>query len=369
MSASPAEVLLPGFTGTTLPDWVAARLRQGMAGVCLFGDNVESLAQLQRLTASILDANPHAVIAIEDKRFYEHEGVDPRGVARAFVQDIIQRKAVQGASTIPQQFVKNALRAQAQRTVFQKLRESAMAFHLSRKWSKEKILTEYLNAIYYGNGAYGIESAARTYFGATSEHFGCGRPENRCASELLPHEAALLAGMVASPSAFDPVVNREAAKRRRNIVLAKMLEQGYITRTEYEGSIRAQLPDNESIHPPQAQAASKSAAYFATWVRQRDVRQQVGLVADHAVRDGVGQVVERADPADPEERQRAPLARPPMPPRTPWPRPIRTTAASRPAHPRTGRGRSGRRGPGRAVLRRDDGITHRFVHSLWRVIP
>ena len=133
-----------------------------------------------------------AVIAIEDKRFYEHDGVDLRGVARAFVQDVMQRKAVQGASTIPQQFVKNYLKAQAKRTVFQKLRESAMAYHLDRKWSKEKILTEYLNAIYFGNGAYGIESAARTYFGKQPWHRGlrhrasararrsCGPPRPRC---------------------------------------------------------------------------------------------------------------------------------------------------------------------------------------------
>jgi penicillin-binding protein 1A len=103
-----------------------------------------------------------AIIAIEDRRFYENPGVDIRGIARAFVQDVIQQRAVQGGSTITQQFVKNALRAQDQRTVFQKLREAALAYHLTREWSKQKILTQYLNSIYFGNGAYGIESAART---------------------------------------------------------------------------------------------------------------------------------------------------------------------------------------------------------------
>ncbi|MBA3748846.1 MAG: transglycosylase domain-containing protein, partial [Solirubrobacterales bacterium] len=213
----------------------------------------------------------HAIIAIEDERFYENDGVDLRGIGRALFQDVVSGRKAQGGSTITQQFVKNATRAQNRRTVLEKIREAALAYHLTRKWTKRKILTEYLNSIYFGNGAYGIESAARTYFGATSEHFGCGKPTNRCASELLPHEAALLAGMVASPSTYDPVENREAATRRRNLVLTKMLEQGYITRSEYEGSTRAQVPTNQAIHPPQAQAASKSAAYFASWVRQQVV--------------------------------------------------------------------------------------------------
>ena len=214
----------------------------------------------------------HAIIAVEDERFYENDGVDLRGIGRALFTDLTSRRAAQGGSTITQQFVKNATQAQSRRTVLEKIREAALAYHLTRKWSKRKILTEYLNSIYFGNGAYGIESAARTYFGSTSEHFGCGKRENRCASELLPHEAALLAGMVASPSAYDPVVNRAAAKRRRNVVLSKMLEQGYITRSEYEGSIRRPgARRTQTIRPPQAQAASKSAAYFATWVRQQVV--------------------------------------------------------------------------------------------------
>src|SRR3954452_15500638 len=144
----------------------------------------------------------NAIIAIEDRRFYQNAGVDIRGIARAFVQDVVQNKAVQGGSTITQQFVKNALRAQHQRTVFQKLREASLAYHLTRKWSKAKILTQYLNSIYFGNGAYGVESAARTYFG--KDHPGCGSRERPCVSVLRPEEAALLAGIVANPSGYDP---------------------------------------------------------------------------------------------------------------------------------------------------------------------
>ena len=110
----------------------------------------------------------NAVIAIEDRRFYEHEGVDYKGIARALSQDVLRRSAVQGGSTITQQFVKNALAAQSKRTVFQKLREAALAYHLERKWTKQKVLTQYLNSVYFGNGAYGVEAAARTYFGGNA---------------------------------------------------------------------------------------------------------------------------------------------------------------------------------------------------------
>ncbi len=169
----------------------------------------------------------NAVIAIEDRRFYSHEGVDYTGIARALSQDVLRRRAAQGGSTITQQFVKNALSAQSDRSVFQKLREAALAYHLERKWSKEKILTQYLNTVYFGNGAYGVESAARTYFGDGDEpeELSSAAPEagvtlkppapeqdeeetDRDAREsrfLSPAEAALLAGMIASPSMYDPL--------------------------------------------------------------------------------------------------------------------------------------------------------------------
>src|SRR5215208_1080368 len=123
---------------------------------------------LNRILVNEGEVSPNlknAVIAIEDRRFYSHEGVDYTGIARALTQDILRRQAAQGGSTITQQFVKNALSAQGDRSVFQKLREAALAYHLERKWSKEKILTQYLNTVYFGNGAYGVEAAARTYFG------------------------------------------------------------------------------------------------------------------------------------------------------------------------------------------------------------
>ena len=238
------------------------------------GDYLATLADQGRIiipTQDIAPAMQHAIIAIEDQRFYENQGVDLRGTARALWQDITKGGAVQGGSTITQQFVKNATRAQDRRTLLEKVREAALAYHLTRKWSKEKILTEYLNSIYFGNGAYGIESAARTYFGDDVNHRGCGKPERRCASELKPHEAALLAGLVASPTGYDPVAHHVAAQRRRNLVLQNMLEQGYVTRSEYERGRAEPVPSSATIRPPTVQAASKSVAYFTSWVRQQVV--------------------------------------------------------------------------------------------------
>jgi penicillin-binding protein 1A len=213
----------------------------------------------------------HAIVAIEDRRFYQNSGVDLKGIGRALFQDVVERKAAQGGSTIAQQFVKTALAAQDQRTLFQKAREAALAFHLTRKWSKEKILTEYLNSIYFGNGAYGVESAARTYFGI--QHDGCGRNGVRCASQLTPAESALLAGVVSSPSMYDPVANPVAAKQRRDLVLLRMLEQGYLTREEYRRGIEEALPAKTDIRPPSVRTSNPRAAYFVSWVRQQ--------IADH----------------------------------------------------------------------------------------
>jgi penicillin-binding protein 1A len=207
-----------------------------------------------------------AVVAIEDQRFYDHRGVDFQGIARAVVQDILAQSAQQGASTITQQFVKNALAAQQDRTIFQKLREAALAYHLERQWSKDKILTEYLNSIYFGEGAYGIEAAARTYFGYN--HPGCGQGEDApsCASQLLPYESALLAGMISSPAAYSPRANPEGSLARRNLVLQKMVETGAITEEEYETYSVAEMPAANDIAPP---AENSEAPYFTSWLRQQ----------------------------------------------------------------------------------------------------
>ncbi len=209
-----------------------------------------------------------AVVAIEDERFYEHRGVDYLGIARALEQDIVAGGAVQGASTITQQFVKNALEAQGDRTVLQKLREAAIAYQIERRWSKDKILTNYLNNIYFGHGAYGIEAAAKTYFGY--EHRGCGQAGDRCASVLTPPEAAMLAALISSPSAYDPAANPDAAKSQRNVVLEKMRDQGVlnVSDDDYQAMLDSNVPIASHIKAPTEQS---KAPYFTDWLRQQIV--------------------------------------------------------------------------------------------------
>jgi penicillin-binding protein 1A len=211
----------------------------------------------------------NAVVAIEDSRFYEHEGVDLRGIGRALVNDILSQSAEQGASTITEQFVKEALAAQESRTIFEKFREAALAYRLERHWSKDKILTEYLNTIYFGEGAYGIEAAARTYFGRA--HPGCGKtPAEPCAAVLEPWEAALLAAIINSPTAYNPKYYPENALARRNLVLQKMEERGYITQAQYEEGIKQALPSPADIEPPRLDSR---APYFTAWLRQQLVER------------------------------------------------------------------------------------------------
>ncbi|MGA2319780.1 MAG: transglycosylase domain-containing protein [Solirubrobacteraceae bacterium] len=217
-----------------------------------------------------------AVISIEDKRFETNSGVDMRAIARAFVQDILHKGSVQGASTIEQQFIKNALQAQSHRTIFEKLREVGLAYQLSHKWSKEKIITAYLNTIYFGNGAYGIESAAQTYFGHEVNHLGCGPPPSHqlCVEQLAPWEAALLAGIIQSPTAYDPATHPVAATARRDVVLRQMLEQGYLTRAVYEESIKQALPAPSKVQAPHEQTIEGiDAGYFTSWVQQQVIER------------------------------------------------------------------------------------------------
>jgi penicillin-binding protein 1A len=206
----------------------------------------------------------NAVIAIEDARFYEHEGVDFQGIGRALVKDIMSRSAAQGASTITEQFVKDALAAQNSRTLFQKFREAVLAYRLEQRWSKDEILTEYLNTIYFGEGAYGIEAAARTFFG--DAHPDCGTEAEPCADVLEPWEAAMLAGVIASPSAYDPKFFPENALARRNLVLERMYEQGYITEEQFEEGAQQAPPAPDAIEPP---TLDSEAPYFTSWLRQQ----------------------------------------------------------------------------------------------------
>ena len=193
-----------------------------------------------------------AIVAIEDQRFYTNHGVDLRGIARALVAGLLSRRRRQGASTITQQFVKNALAAQSDRTVFQKLREAALAYHLTRKWTKEKILTEYLNAIYFGNGAYGIESAARDVLRKQPDHAAAAaRAANLCAAAASPPEAALLAGIVPVADGLRP--DRAPAARRsaaQHGAAATCSSRATSRRASTTTDLQDPLPTQTDLTPP-----------------------------------------------------------------------------------------------------------------------
>jgi len=166
---------------------------------------------------------PKAFIAIEDRRFYSHYGIDPVGIARAAVANILHRGVSQGGSTLTQQLAKNLFLTQ-ERTVARKLQEVELALWLERKHSKNEILELYLNRVYFGSGAYGVEAAAQRYFG-------------KSARNVTVAEAAMLAGLVKSPSRLAPNRNPEGAEQRAQLVLAAMADAKFITDAQAKASI------------------------------------------------------------------------------------------------------------------------------------
>jgi membrane carboxypeptidase/penicillin-binding protein len=170
----------------------------------------------------------HAVVAVEDERFYEHTGVDVEGIFRALAANIQAQGISEGFSTITMQLVGNLYLNRREMTLTRKFNEMALAMQLERKYSKNEILDMYLNTVYFGSTAYGVEAAARTYFDKTP-------------TELTLAEAALLAGLPQRPNGYSPRRHPELAIERRNLVLEKMQELGYITVTDYEQAVQEPL--------------------------------------------------------------------------------------------------------------------------------
>ena len=198
---------------------------------------------------------PKATIAIEDRRFYSHGGVDPQGIARAVLADVRARQVVQGGSTITQQLVRN-LYISNERTVQRKLKEACLAIKLNDAWSKQRILASYLNQVYYGNLAYGIEAASQTYF-------------SKPASDLTLRESALLAGLTQAPSAYNPFVEPGKALSRRNAVLRAMRDQGAITPRQYASATRSR---DLGLEPGRLYNQIKEP-YFFGYVRDQLIRK------------------------------------------------------------------------------------------------
>lgn len=218
-------------------------------------------------SANIADVMKKAIVAIEDKRFYEHNGVDATGIVRALVTNLGD-SGRQGASTITQQYVRNSLAergylegdadqvsAATEQTTERKLREIKYALALEKTQSKDEILTGYLNIAPFGPITYGVEAASQRYF-------------SKSASELNYLEAALLAGLVQSPVQYDPLTHPEAAQERRDTVLATMLDQGVITQEEYDEGIATSV--DSMLHPTVSSegcsGAESSKAYFCDYV-------------------------------------------------------------------------------------------------------
>lgn len=188
---------------------------------------------------------PAAFVSIEDRRFYDHTGFDPIGIARAIVADVGQGRAAQGASTITQQLARNLFLSQ-DRTVERKARELLWAVQLERTYSKNQILALYLSRVYYGSGAYGLEAASRRYF-------------NKPASRLSLREAATLAGVLKSPTNYNPVEQPQRAAERARLVLDAMVETGAITSAERAKALAAPLKIYDA-------APTAPAQYFVDWM-------------------------------------------------------------------------------------------------------
>ncbi|MFB8230427.1 transglycosylase domain-containing protein [Cellulosimicrobium sp. NPDC055967] len=214
----------------------------------------------------VSDAMKNAVIAIEDKRFWDHGGVDVEGLPRAVVNNITGGDT-QGASTLTQQYVKNVLIEQAvrdddtmalyeanEKSLGRKAREAKLAIALEKKMTKEEILQGYLNIAQFGRSVYGVETAARHYF-------------NKSAIDLDYVEAATIAGITKAPSTYDPTTEPENAQKRRDIVLNQMYQQGFITREEYDTGRTRPIAETLSVQPLEAGCqASGGSAFFCDYV-------------------------------------------------------------------------------------------------------
>lgn len=192
----------------------------------------------------------NAFIAVEDNRFYDHIGIDPRGIVRAIWANIRGRTLTEGGSTITQQLAKNAYLTQ-DRTLKRKVQEVFLALQLERQYTKQEILELYMNQIYFGQGAYGVQAAARTYFG-------------KDAKDLTLNECAMLAGIPKSPNYYSPVNNMDAATERKAVVLDQMVKYGYISDSE------AAAAKKEPLHiAKNTNDGGKSASYFVDYVLQQ----------------------------------------------------------------------------------------------------
>jgi penicillin-binding protein 1A len=221
--------------------------------IATYGDLYGTMVQVKDLPRYL----PQAVIATEDRRFYSHFGLDPLGLMRAAYINLRDWRLTQGGSTITQQLAKNVFLTPA-RTVRRKGQEMLLALWLERNFSKDQILTLYLNRVYFGAGTYGVDAAARKFF---------GKP----ATQVTPYEAAMLAGLLRAPSAFNPMNDREVADSRAQLVLKNMVAADFLSEKDAEA-----IAKNRQISTSYA-ASGHSGQHFADWVMDQ-VSGYVGFV-------------------------------------------------------------------------------------------
>jgi penicillin-binding protein 1A len=238
----------------SLPPVTALETFQPIQGSKIYDDNDELLTELhveRRIfvpLAQIPKSLKDAIIATEDRRFYSHWGIDPIGIARAVYQNYRRGRLVEGGSTITQQLTK-VLFLTPDKSLERKLKEAILAIELERRYSKNRILEMYLNQVYFGHGAYGVEAAARTYFG-------------KSVSELTVRESALLAGLPRAPSSYSPFEHADVAKRRREVVLRRMVEYGVLKEAEGPRLAKTDL----GLIPPERRRTT--GQYFLEYVEQ-----------------------------------------------------------------------------------------------------
>lgn len=273
---------LVGYLYLTLPSLdEATRLKRGPTAALLANDGafLASYGQLHgaMVTVAELPAHlPRAVIAIEDKRFYEHGGIDPLGVARAIFVNVTSGEIRQGASTITQQLAKNLLLSH-KRSYWRKAREAMLALEIERKFGKDQILTVYLNRVYFGGGAYGVDAAARRFF---------GKP----ATEVSLWESALLAAVLKAPSRLAPDRNPEAAAARAKLVLNAMADSGFISAESAAQPMGVVSAAATALTAP----GGGGARYFADWALDQAEGFLAGLDRDVLVETTLDLELQRA---------------------------------------------------------------------------
>lgn len=245
-------LLLTAWYAKDLPRLIDSPQFERHASIVIYGadgSQIGRYGEMKGLSVKVSELPPHliyAVLATEDRRFYQHHGVDPVGIARAMAANLLHRRVLQGGSTITQQLAKNLFLSR-ERTLKRKIQEAMLAIWLERSLTKDEILSAYLNRVYLGSGAYGVDAAARIYF-------------DKSAREVNLRESAILAGLLKAPSRYAPDSNPGLAAQRAKVVLSAMADAGYITKKEADAATL------KTPHPERKPGDGDGVHYYTDWI-------------------------------------------------------------------------------------------------------